>query len=68
MDRWRDGSGSADEPSVIDDGVILGYAPDDGDGTGLKLGSGCAPALGDGRLRGVVDRTTLPDRASRRDP
>jgi acetyltransferase-like isoleucine patch superfamily enzyme len=40
MDRWRDGGGSADEPGVIDDGVVLGYVPDDGDGTGLKLGSG----------------------------
>jgi len=40
MDRWRDDGGSGDERSVIDDGVILGYAPDDGDGTGLKLGSG----------------------------
>lgn len=40
MDRRRDGGGSGDEPTAIDDGVILGYAPDDGDGTGLKLGWG----------------------------
>lgn len=41
MDRRPDDrTGPADEPSLIDDGVILGYHPDAADGPALKLGSG----------------------------
>jgi acetyltransferase-like isoleucine patch superfamily enzyme len=41
MDRRHDDRGGpADEPSLIDDGVVLGYVPDAADGAALKLGSG----------------------------